>query len=114
MKALTSFGAAALAFAAVTLAPEAGAQTIRIDGSSTVFPITEAVAEEFQATHPGVEITIGVSGTGGGFKRFVAGETAIQNASRPIKDKEDAEAIKNGVEYIELPVAFDGLTVRID
>jgi phosphate transport system substrate-binding protein len=87
---------------------------IEIDGSSTVFPITEAVAEEFQGANGGVNITVGVSGTGGGFKRFVVGETDLQNASRPIKDKEHADAQKNSVSYIELPVAFDGLTVVVN
>lgn len=87
---------------------------IEIDGSSTVFPITEAVAEEFQIANPGVKVTVGISGTGGGFKRFVVGETDISNASRPIKDKEHADSKTNGVSYIELPVAFDGLTVVVN
>ncbi|MDQ3024379.1 MAG: PstS family phosphate ABC transporter substrate-binding protein [bacterium] len=89
------------------------AGSIEIDGSSTVFPITEAVAEEFESSNPDVSITVGVSGTGGGFKRFVTGETAVQDASRPIKDKEDAEAKANGIDYLEVPVAFDGLTVVV-
>jgi phosphate transport system substrate-binding protein len=88
--------------------------SIEIDGSSTVFPITEAVAEEFENEHKDVSITVGVSGTGGGFKRFTSGETAIQDASRPIKDKEDATAKEKGIEFIELPVAFDGLTVVVN
>jgi phosphate transport system substrate-binding protein len=87
---------------------------IEIDGSSTVFPITEAVAEEFQGENPGVKVTVGVSGTGGGFKRFVVGEIDVQDASRPIKDKEDADARANKVGYIELPIAFDGLTVVVN
>ncbi|KXG74397.1 PstS family phosphate ABC transporter substrate-binding protein [Thermotalea metallivorans] len=87
---------------------------IKIDGSSTVFPITEAIAEEFIAMYPEVKIPIGVSGTGGGFKKFVNKETDISNASRPIKDKE-AEAAKGaGVEYIELKVAYDGLSVLVN
>ena len=75
---------------------------VKIDGSSTVFPITEAVAEEFQKKHPKVRVTVGVSGTGGGFKKFVLGEIAINDASRPIKDKEITAALKNKVEFIEL------------
>lgn len=87
---------------------------IRVDGSSTVFPITEAVAEEFAATQPSVNVTVGVSGTGGGFKRFCAGEIDIADASRPIKASEMKLAATNGVEYIELPVAYDGLTVVVN
>jgi phosphate transport system substrate-binding protein len=90
-------------------------QTIKIDGSSTVYPITEAVAEEFQKSKKGeVQVTVGISGTGGGFKKFTRGETDISNASRPILQKEIDEARKNGVEYIELPVAFDALTVMVN
>ena len=86
--------------------------TVSIDGSSTVFPITEAVAEEFNASYPDVEVPVGVSGTGGGFKKFIAKETDISNASRPIKQEEaDAAA---GVEYLEIPVAFDGLSVMVN
>ncbi|WP_373229497.1 PstS family phosphate ABC transporter substrate-binding protein [Cohnella sp.] len=84
---------------------------IEIDGSSTVFPITEAVAEEYKAVQPDVKPTVGVSGTGGGFKRFCAGETAMSNASRPIKDSEAELCKEAGVEYTELKVAFDGLSV---
>ena len=62
--------------------------TVRVDGSSTVFPITEAVAEEFQKKHPGIRVTVGISGTGGGFKKFSAGETDVNDASRPIKAQE--------------------------
>lgn len=87
--------------------------TIEIDGSSTVFPITQAVAEEFIALHPNVRIPIGVSGTGGGFKRFAVGETAISDASRPIKDKESAAAKENGISYTELTVAYDGISVIV-
>ena len=88
---------------------------IAIDGSSTVFPITEAMAEEFGIlTDRGVRVTVGVSGTGGGFKRFCAGETDISDASRPIKDSEVELCTENGVEFIEVPVAFDGLTVVIN
>ncbi|MFQ5446258.1 MAG: PstS family phosphate ABC transporter substrate-binding protein [Saprospiraceae bacterium] len=84
---------------------------IKIDGSSTVYPITEAVAEEFRAEAPDVRLTIGVSGTGGGFKKFVRGETVISDASRPIKDKEAKACEENGIKYLELTVAYDGLAV---
>lgn len=87
---------------------------IIIDGSSTVFPITEAVAEEFRMTYPDVNITIGFSGTGGGFKKFNIGETDINDASRPIKDSEAEEAKANGIEYVELMVAYDGLSVVVN
>ena len=88
--------------------------TIEIDGSSTVFPITEAVAEEFRKVNPNVRVNVGISGTGGGFKRFVVGETQISDASRPIKDSEKEQATKNGVEWIEMPVAYDGLSVMVN
>lgn len=91
-----------------------GQATIKIDGSSTVFPVTEAVAEEFQNANAAVKVTVGISGTGGGFKKFVRGEIDVSNASRPILAKEMEEAKKNGIEYIELPVAFDALTVMIN
>ena len=87
---------------------------VRIDGSSTVYPISEAVAEEFNAQFPRIRVTIGVSGTGGGFKKFTVGETDINNASRPIKGKEISKAGENGVGFIELPVAFDGLSVVVN
>jgi phosphate transport system substrate-binding protein len=90
------------------------ATLIRIDGSSTVFPITEAVAEEFQKAHPGVRVTVGISGSGGGFKKFGMGETDITNASRPIKPSEVELTRKNGIEYVELPVAYDGLAVVVN
>jgi len=88
--------------------------TIEIDGSSTVFPITEAVAEEFGKIYPDVRVNVGISGTGGGFKRFTVGETDISNASRPIKDEEAAAAVENKVEYIEMPIAVDGLSVMVN
>ncbi len=88
--------------------------SIKIDGSSTVAPITTAVAEDFRESAPNIRVTVGISGTGGGFKRFATGETDISNASRPIK-KEEADACrKNGVEFIELPIAFDGLSVVVN
>ena len=96
-------------------APAAKAQVIQIDGSSTVFPITEAVAEEFQKSKKGkVKVTVGIAGTGGGFKKFCRGETDVQDASRPIL-KQEMEACKGaGIEYFELPVAYDALTVMVN
>lgn len=88
--------------------------TIKVDGSSTVFPITEAVAEEFRSVQPKVKVTIGVSGTGGGFKKFSRGETNLSNASRPIKDKEKAACAENNINYLELEVAYDGLAVLVN
>ncbi len=87
---------------------------IKADGSSTVFPITEAVAEEFQSGNRNVKVTVGISGTGGGFKKFTAGETDISDASRPIKGTEKEDAIKNGIEYVEFKVALDGLAVLVN
>lgn len=86
------------------------AAVLVIDGSSTVFPITEAVVGEFELGHPGASVQLGVSGTGGGFRKFCAGETAVQNASRPIKAKEAETCAAAGISFVELPVAFDGLT----
>ncbi len=123
-------GAAALMLVLPALAVHA-AEIIKIDGSSTVYPITEAVAEEFQQESRGkIQVTVGISGTGGGFKKFCRGETDISNASRPIL-KSEMDACKQagfdgtsivtgprigpkGVEYIELPVAYDALTVVIN
>ena len=87
---------------------------IKLDGSSTVYPIAEAVVEEFQASSPKTRVTVGISGTGGGFKKFCAGETDISNASRPIKASEMELCKTNGIEYIELPVAYDALTVVVN
>lgn len=87
--------------------------SINIDGSSTVYPVTEAIAEEFRSIDPDVNVTIGVSGSGGGFKKFARGETDISNASRPIKPDESATAEQNNIEYVELEVAYDGLAVVI-
>jgi phosphate transport system substrate-binding protein len=93
----------------------AQSQVIQIDGSSTVFPVTEAVAEEFQKAKKGkVKVTVGISGTGGGFKKFCRGETDISDASRPISSKEIADCKEAGIQYVELPVAFDALTVVIN
>jgi phosphate transport system substrate-binding protein len=96
-------------------AVKAQAQIVQIDGSSTVFPVTEAVAEEFQKAKTGkVKVTVGISGTGGGFKKFCRGETDISDASRPILKLEMEACKKTGIEYIELPVAFDALTVMVN
>jgi phosphate transport system substrate-binding protein len=92
----------------------AAAQVVKIDGSSTVYPVTEAVAEEFQKANKGLKVTVGVSGTGGGFKKFCRNETDISNASRPITKSEMDDCKAAGVEYFELPVAFDALTVVIN
>jgi len=108
---IVSFVGVALA-AAPVLAQQ---RIVKIDGSSTVFPVTEAVAEDFQkAKKQQVKVTVGISGTGGGFKKFCRAETDISNASRPILKAEMADCAKLGVEYIELPVAFDALTVVIN
>ena len=88
--------------------------SISIDGSSTVYPITEAIAEEYRAEDPNVDVTIGVSGTGGGFKKFGRGETDISDASRPIKEDEIAAAKESNIDYVELEVAYDGLAVVIN
>ena len=87
---------------------------ITIDGSSTVYPITEAIAEEYRAEAPRTDVTIGVSGTGGGFQKFVRDEVAITNASRPIKEDEKAIAESNGISFVELEVAYDGLAVVVN
>ncbi len=107
--AATTFGL----FGAATQAAELKG-AVKIDGSSTVYPITEAVAEEFGAEHSRVRVTVGVSGTGGGFKRFTISETDISDASRPIKAKELKAAVENGVEFIEIPVAYDGLSIVVN
>lgn len=92
---------------------EDGNSSISIDGSSTVYPVTEAIAEEFRNEDPDVNVTIGVSGTGGGFKKFGRGEIDIANASRPIKDEEKAVAEENNITYVQLEVAYDGLAVVV-
>ena len=104
------------AFSAVLAATPVLAQTktIAIDGSSTVFPVSEAIAEEFQKSTKGqVRVTVGISGTGGGFKKFCRGETDISNGSRPILKSEIEDCKKAGIDFIELPLAFDALTVAV-
>ncbi len=128
----TRRGIVALALGSVLLAQTAAAQdatpipyepgedlgdisgSIQADGSSTVGPLTNAVLEQFNEVAPGIEVTNGVSGTGGGFERFTAGETDISNASRPIDEEEIALAEENGVEYYEFLVALDGLSVIVN
>jgi phosphate transport system substrate-binding protein len=87
---------------------------IQVDGSSTVFPISEAVAEEFQKANQNIRVTVGISGTGGGFQKFCRGETDISDASRPIRPAEIEACQKAGIEYIELPVAYDGLAIVVN
>jgi phosphate transport system substrate-binding protein len=107
----TLFATLATAFVATA----AQAQVVKLDGSSTVYPISEAVAEEFQKSKKNaIKVTVGISGTGGGFKKFCRGETDISNASRPILKKEMDECTKAGIKYFELPVAFDALTVVVN
>lgn len=94
---------------------KAADKLIKIDGSSTVYPITEAVAEEFQKAKKGaIRVTVGISGTGGGFKKFCRGETDMSNASRPILKKEMDVCKGNGIEFIELPIAYDGLAIMVN
>ena len=91
-----------------------GDKRIIIDGSSTVYPISQAVAEEFQGDNPDVKVVVGTSGTGGGFKKFVVGETDVNDASRPIKEKEVAACKEANIEFIEIAVAIDGLSVVVN
>lgn len=104
--------------ALVSLSLCAGAEklsgTVKADGSSTVFPITEAVAEEFGKLNRDVKVTVGISGTGGGFKKFCSGETDFSNASRPIKQAEIDACKANNIEYVEMPVAYDALSVVVN
>lgn len=111
-KILSAFAVAGIALFG---AQAAQAQVVKIDGSSTVYPITEAIAEEFQkAKKNAIKVTVGISGTGGGFKKFCRDETDLQNASRPITAKEMEDCKAAGVEYVEMPVAYDALTVVIN
>ena len=115
MNYLKWFAAPLFAAGVMAAAPAALAQIVKIDGSSTVYPITEAVAEEFQKAKKGViKVTVGISGTGGGFKKFCRGEIDISDASRPILKAEMEECRKNGIEYMEMPVAYDALTIVIN
>ena len=118
MKFRNSALVAALAFGttvAITAGTALAQQVVKVDGSSTVYPVTEAVAEDFQKSKKNaVKVTVGISGTGGGFKKFCRGETDVSNASRPILKKEMEDCKAAGITYIELPVAFDALTVVIN
>jgi phosphate transport system substrate-binding protein len=114
MNQLKAYAAVATLLGGVVATSVASGQVVKVDGSSTVFPITEAVAEEFQKAKKGaVKVTVGISGTGGGFKKFCRGETDVSNASRPILKKEMDDCKAAGIEYFELPVAFDALTVVV-
>lgn len=107
-------GVVALAWSTMGIAGDSLKGEIKIDGSSTVYLISEAAATQFRKLHPKVNITVGIAGTGGGFKKFYNGETDISDASRPIKKNEADECKKRGIEYIELQVAWDGLAVVIN
>lgn len=113
--ALLAIGPAAALLSACSQPGESSGLTGKIgaDGSSTVFPITEAVAEEFLYVENKVEVTVGIAGTGGGFSRFCNGETVVQDASRPITQREIDQCAANGIEWIELPIAYDALTVVV-
>lgn len=111
----SAFAALTLLSAAITTGTVNASPIVKIDGSSTVFPITEAVAEDFQIAKRGaVRVTVGISGTGGGFKKFCRNEIDIVNASRPITSTEMEACKKEGVQYIEMPIAFDALTVVVN
>ena len=114
---ITACGGDADETATPTTSPDSGSAelsgTIEIDGSSTVAPVSEAMAAEFGKIHRDVNVIVGISGTGGGFERFYAGETDISDASRTIKDSEAAIAAENGIEYYELLVGTDGLSVMV-
>jgi len=97
--------------ALIALLGAATAQNVRVDGSSTVYPVSLAVAEEFAIENPDANVSVAFSGTGGGFSKFCAGETQISDASRIIKQSEIDACAANGVEFVEIPVAFDALTV---
>ena len=108
----TVLASAFLALAASSVQAES---LVKVDGSSTVYPVTEAVAEDFQKSVKGeIKVTVGISGTGGGFKKFCRGEIDVANASRPILKKEMEDCAKEGITYYELPVAFDALTVVVN
>src|SRR5687768_14639036 len=95
-------------------AASSGPTLVTLDGSSTVFPLSEAVAEEFQKADKNVRVTVGISGTGGGFQKFCRGEIDIADASRPISATEVAACEKSGIQYIELPVAYDGIAIAVN
>ncbi|MCC6889486.1 MAG: PstS family phosphate ABC transporter substrate-binding protein [Hyphomicrobiales bacterium] len=111
---LKTVASTVIALTAMAGAASAQQRIVRTDGSSTVFPVTEAMAEEFQKSSKGVKVVVGNSGTGGGFKKFCRGETDISNASRPIRAVEAADCKKSGIEFIELPIALDALAVTVN
>ncbi|MBX9775259.1 MAG: PstS family phosphate ABC transporter substrate-binding protein [Xanthobacteraceae bacterium] len=111
---LSAVSALAITVASMQVSAVAQTRTVSIDGSSTVFPVMEAIAEEFQKSKKNqVRVTVGISGTGGGFKKFCRGETDISNGSRPILTAEIEDCKKTGVNFFELPLAFDALTVAV-
>ena len=115
MKITKCVAVASLALAGVSGLARADVPLVKVDGSSTVYPITVAVAEDFQKSKKNsVRVTVGISGTGGGFKKFCRGETDVSNASRPITKKEMEDCKAAGIEYLEMPVAYDALTVVIN
>lgn len=115
-----SAAAGAILLLSITLAACGGGASsgssalVSLDGSSTVFPISEAVAEEFQKVNPGINLTVGISGTGGGFQKFCRGEIDIADASRPISATEIDACGKGGIEFIEMPVAYDGIAIAVN
>jgi len=111
--ATTLFSAVAIVALASAASPVSAQGIVQVDGSSTVFPITEAMAEEFQKATK-IRVTVGISGTGGGFKKFCRGETSATGASRPIRKSEAEDCKKNGIQYIEVPVALDALAVIVN
>ena len=117
MKMTKCVALASLALAGISVSGlvQADVPLVKVDGSSTVYPITEAVAEDFQVSKKNkVRVTVGISGTGGGFKKFCRGETDVSNASRPITKKEIEDCKAAGIEFLEMPVAYDALTVVIN
>ena len=112
---MTLVSKAAVISGLLLVCSSAAAQIVKLDGSSTVYPISEAVAEDFQKMKKNaIKVTVGISGTGGGFKKFCRGEIHIADASRPILKKEMEDCKAAGIQYIELPVAFDALTVAVN
>src|SRR5215203_5091375 len=112
--ALTACGPSAQDARTGGTSPGSGPSLVTLDGSSTVFPISEAVAEEFQKVEKDIRVTVGISGTGGGFQKFCRAEIDISDASRPISATEVAACQKAGVEYIELPIAYDGIAITVN
>ena len=108
------FVTSSMFFLSIACTKKRNYQIVKIDGSSTVFPITEAIAEEFGKTNSNIRVTVAVSGTGGGFKKFSIGEIDINNASRRIKQSEIDKSRERNTEYLEIPVAFDGISVVVN